>query len=126
MRGWNMLRAYFNPRPGVQVLDGIRNRYMNVRAHPIAPDLVFATYRLEFDIKVKGQKAMTSWDRVTATFRRRDGELKMITYAEGPMAPMTMVRKMMQNAVPDDFDEFIKAQPKAVPPAATPPTAAEP
>ena len=116
MRGWSMLRAYFNPRPGVQMLDGIRNRYSNLRAHLIAPDLAFATYKLEFDIRVKGQKAMTSWDRVTATFRRKNGEWKMVTYAEAPMAPLTMVRRMLQQAVPEDFDAYIKEQPPAIVP----------
>jgi ketosteroid isomerase-like protein len=120
MRGWGLIRAYFNPRPGVQMLDGIRNRYTNVRAHLLAPDLAFASYRLDFDIKVKGQKALTSWDRVTAVFRRKGGEWKMVTYAEAPMAPLTMVRRMQQDKVPEDFDEFIKAQPPAIPPA-TPP-----
>ncbi|MBM4196381.1 MAG: nuclear transport factor 2 family protein [Gammaproteobacteria bacterium] len=116
MRGWPLLRAYFNPRPGVQVLDGILNHYSKVRAHMIAPDLAFATYQLDFTIQVKGQRPMTSWDRVTAVFRRRGEEWKMISYVESPMAPLTMVRKMMQRQVPDDFDEFVKAQPKAIPP----------
>lgn len=116
MKGWPMLRAYFNPRPGVQVLDGIRNRYSKVRAHMIAPDLAFATYQLEFTIQVKGQKPMTSWDRVTAIFRRKGDEWKMISYVESPMAPLTMVRRMMQREAPPDFSEWAKKQPPAIPP----------
>lgn len=112
MQGWGRLNAYFNPKPGVQVLDGIRNTYTDVRAHYLAPDLAMATYRLQFDIKVKGMKPMTSWDRVVAVFRRKDGEWKMAAYAEAPMAPLTMVRRMLQDAVPEDFDEFLRQQKK--------------
>jgi ketosteroid isomerase-like protein len=110
MHGWGRLNAYFNPKPGVQVLDGIRNRYSEVRARYLAPDLALATYKLEFDIKVKGMRPMTSWDRVMAVFRRKDGQWKMVAYGEAPMAPLTMVRRMLQEAVPEDFDEYLKEQ----------------
>jgi ketosteroid isomerase-like protein len=112
MHGWGKLNAYFNPKPGVQVLDGIRNRYTEVRARYLAPDLALATYRLEFDIKVKGMKPMSSWDRVMAVFRRKDGQWKMVAYGEAPMAPLTMVRRMLQEAVPADFDQYLRDQKK--------------
>lgn len=112
MHGWSLLDAYFNPKPGVQVLDGIRNEYTNVKAHYLAPDLAIATYRLRFDIKVKNMKPMSSWDRVIAVFRRKDGEWKLAAYAEAPMAPLTMVRRMLEQAVPADFDEFLQNRPK--------------
>jgi ketosteroid isomerase-like protein len=115
MQGWNLINAYFNPKPGVQVLDGIRNEYSNVKAHYLAPDLAIATYRLRFDIKVKNMKPMSSWDRVMAVFRRKDGEWKLTAYAEAPMAPLTMVRKMLEQSVPADFNEYIQSRPK--PPA---------
>ena len=106
--GWAQIEKYFNPVPGVAMLDGIRNRYSEVRAHFLAEDLAFATYRLDFDIKVRRQTPMSSWDRIVAVFRRVDGEWKLATYAEAPMAPLTMVRKMLENAVPEDFDDFIR------------------
>jgi ketosteroid isomerase-like protein len=112
MQGWNLINAYFNPKPGVQVLDGIRNEYTNVKAHYLAPDLAIATYRLRFDIKVKNMKAMSSWDRVMAVFRRKDGEWKLTAYAEAPMAPLTMVRRMLEQAVPADFNESLQGRPK--------------
>jgi ketosteroid isomerase-like protein len=112
MHGWGKLNAYFNPKPGVQVLDGIRNRYSEVRARYLAPDLALATYKLEFDIKVKSMKPMRSWDRVMAVFRRKDGQWKMVAYGEAPMAPLTMVRRMLQEAVPEDFDDFLQQQKK--------------
>ena len=110
MHGWSVLKAYFNPKPGVQVLDGIWNEYTDVRAHYLADDLAVATYKLTYHIKVKRAKPMSSWDRVLAVFRKQDGEWKLTAYAEAPMSPLTMVRKMMENAVPEEFDEFLKEQ----------------
>ena len=110
MHGWQRIRAYFNPKPGFTVLDGIRNEYSDVRASYLADDLAIATYRLRFDIKVKRQKPLSSWDRVMAVFRKKDGQWKLLAYAEAPMAPLTMVRKMLQNQVPEDFDEYLEQQ----------------
>jgi ketosteroid isomerase-like protein len=110
LHGWARINAYFNPKPGVQVLDGIRNRYSEVRARLLAPDLAFATYRLDFDIKVKNMKPMSSWDRCMATFRKRGSEWKLVTYGEAPQAPLTMVRKMLENAAPADFNDWMKQQ----------------
>jgi ketosteroid isomerase-like protein len=109
MHGWQRIKGYFNPKPGSTVLDGIRNEYSDVRANYLSDDLAIATYKLRFDIKVKRQKAMSSWDRVMAVFRRKDGEWKLMAYAEAPMAPGTMVRRMLQDAVPDDFDDYLKS-----------------
>lgn len=95
MQGWKLIDAYF-ARPGV--LDGIRNEYSRVRAHYLAPDLAIATYFLRFDIKVKGQPALSGFDRIVAVFRKKDGEWKMAAYAEAPQAPLTMVRKMAQQS----------------------------
>ncbi len=129
MHGWKTIRAYF-ARSGV--IDGIRNEYTNVRAHLVAPDVAVATYRLRFDIKVKNLQPLSSFDRIMAVFRKKNGEWKMIAYAEAPQAPLTMVRKalktsksldpaqqkellrtiqtLLQDAVPEDFDEWLEKQ----------------
>ncbi len=108
--GWEGIRAYFNPRPGVDMLDGLRVRYTDVRANYLTHDIALATYNLHFDLKVKGQEAMSSWDRVLSVFRRSGEEWKLVVYAEAPMAPSTMVRRMLQNQVPDDFDSYLAEQ----------------
>lgn len=132
MHGWKLIDAYF-ARPGV--LDGIRNEYTSVRASYLAPDLAIATYRLRFDIKVRNMKPLAGFDRVVAVFRRKDGEWKLARYAEAPQAPITMVRKLgkdsksltpeqlkellrtiqrlQEEAVPPDFDAWLRAQPSA-------------
>ena len=48
---------------------------------------------------------MSSWDRVMAVFRKNDGERKLTAYAE---APLTIMRKMIYDQVPDDFDEWFE------------------
>lgn len=129
MYGWQTIKAYFD-RPGS--LDGIRNEYSEVRARHLAPDLALATYRLRFDLAVKGMQPLSSFDRVVAVFRRRDGDWKLTAYAEAPQAPLTMVRKLAKNSktlgpaeqkallktvqslledtVPADFEQWLKTQ----------------
>jgi len=116
MLGWKRIRAYFNPKPGFTVLDGIRNEYSNVRANYLADNLAIATYQLRFDIKVKRQKALSSWDRVMAVFRRKNGQWKLLAYTEAPMAPLTMMRKMLQEQVPEDFPDYIESKKKSTAP----------
>ena len=129
------LDNYFNPVPGKQILDGIKNRYSEIRAKYITPDVAVATYRLDYDIKLVGMPASHGWDRVMAVFVREDDKWKMSAYTEAPMGPATMVRKMMQAhpanteaeeadyatttrtikslsqaGVSDDFAEFLEAR----------------
>jgi ketosteroid isomerase-like protein len=110
MHGWARIDKYFNPVPGIKILDGIYNEYSDVRASYLAEDLAVATYHLRFDIKVRRQKAMSSWDRVMAVLRRQDDGWKLVAYAEAPMAPLTMVRRMLENQVPENFEADIEAQ----------------
>jgi ketosteroid isomerase-like protein len=98
MHGWNVINAYFNPPPQFPVLESIRNEYTKVKAHAVAPDVAVATYRLRFDIKLRGKPAVSSYDRVMAVFKKRDGEWKLTAYTEAPMAPLTMVRQMTQKS----------------------------
>jgi len=113
MHGWDRINKYFNPVPGVKILDGIFNEYSDVRASYLAEDLAVATYHLRFDIKVRRQPAMSSWDRVMAVLRRKDGEWKLVAYAEAPMAPLTMVRRMLEDKVPAEFEDYLEAQKEA-------------
>ncbi len=94
--GKQRLNSYFNPVPGKRILDGIDNRYSEVRAKLIAPDIAVATYRLDYDIKLASMPASQGWDRVMAVFVREGKGWKLTAYAEAPMGPATMVRKMMQ------------------------------
>lgn len=129
MHGWSAIRAYFN-RPGV--LEGLRNEYSNLSAHYLAPDVAMATYQLRFTLKVRDLKPFSTFDRIVAVFRRKNGEWKMMAYVEAPQAPLTAVRNalktsksldatqqkellrtiytLMEDAVPEDFDEWLEKQ----------------
>jgi ketosteroid isomerase-like protein len=100
--GQERLASYFNPVPGKQILEGIDNRYSQVRAKYITPDVAVATYRLDYDIKIIGMPATGGWDRVMAVFVRDAGQWKLSAYAEAPMGPATMVKKLMQQSPPAD------------------------
>jgi len=94
--GRDRMDKYFNPVPGRRILDGIDNRYSKVRAKYVAPNIAVATYRLDYDIKLVGMPASGGWDRVMAVFVKDGEDWKLSAYAEAPMGPATMVRKMMQ------------------------------
>lgn len=103
--GQSRLDGYFNPRPGRKILDGIDNKYSKVRAKYVAPNVAVATYRLDYDIKLVGMPAMHGWDRLMAVFVKEGDSWKLSAYAEAPMGPATMVRKMMK-AHPATTDEM--------------------
>jgi hypothetical protein len=105
--GRKRLDNYFNPVPGRRILDGIDNRYSEVRAKYLTPELAVATYRLDYDLKLVGQPATHGWDRVMAVFAHRDGRWLMTAYAEAPMGPATMVRKMMKAHPPANEEEKV-------------------
>lgn len=96
--GRERLDRYFDPVPGRRILDGIDNRYSEVRAKPVAPGVAVATYRLDYDIKLAGMPANHGWSRIMAVFVRAGDDWKLTAYAEAPMGPSSMVRKMMAAA----------------------------
>ena len=90
------LDNYFNPMPGRRILDGIDNKYSEIRAKYLSPTIAVATYRLDYDIKLVGRPASHGWDRAMAVFVKAGDSWKMTAYTEAPMGPATMVRKMMK------------------------------
>lgn len=106
--GQERMNNYFNPVPGRRILDGIDNRYSEVRAKYVAPDVAVATYRLDYDIKLVGMSASHGWDRIMAVFVRTDDGWRLTAYTEAPMGPRTMVRRMMK-ATPAETDEAREA-----------------
>jgi ketosteroid isomerase-like protein len=94
--GQSRLDNYFNPVPGKRILEGIDNRYSEVRAKYVAPGVAVATYRLDWDIKLTGMPAVAGWDRVMAVFVETGDLWKLSAYAEAPMGAASMVRKKMK------------------------------
>ncbi len=98
------LDNYFNPVPGKRILEGIDNKYSEVRAKYLAPNVAVATYRLDYDIKLTGMNAAHGWNRIMAVFVQDKSGWKMSAYTEAPMGPATMVRRMMKEQ-PAESDE---------------------
>ncbi len=103
--GKKRLDNYFNPVPGRRILDGIDNRYSQVRAKYVAANIAVATYRLDYDIKLVGMNAAHGWDRIMAVFVETSDGWKLSAYAEAPQGPATMVRKMMKKHPAETEDE---------------------
>jgi len=133
--GKSRIDNYFNPVPGRKILEGIDNRYSEVRAKYVAPNVAVATYRLDYDLKLVRMPAVGGWDRVMAVFVKGDDGWRLSAYTEAPMAPGTMIRKKMKDqpaeteeqkeaykitrdtirslnegAVSEGFDEFLEAR----------------
>ncbi len=102
--GKERMANYFNPVPGRRILDGIDNRYSEVRAKYLATDIAVATYRLDYDLKLKGMPAVNGWDRIMAVFRKDANGWKLTAYAEAPQGPASMVRKLIKK-VPATTEE---------------------
>jgi ketosteroid isomerase-like protein len=94
--GSERMDKYFDPVPGKRILDGIDNRYSEVRAKYVAPNVAVATYRLDYDLKLAGTPAVHGWNRIMAVFVATDDGWKLSAYAEAPMGPRSMARRMMQ------------------------------
>ena len=107
IRDWDGLRRYWDPVPGQVVIEAIRNVYSNVEAKLVAPDVAVATFDLRYDLKVVGQPPTGGEDRVLAVFVRRDGGWKFSAYAEAPLNPVALVRRLYQRSVPADFDDYL-------------------
>jgi hypothetical protein len=91
---WDALRRYWEPVPGRVVIEAIRNVYSNVSAKLVAPDVAVATFDLRYDLKVVGQTPTGGEDRVLAVCVRRDGAWKFAAYAEAPLNPVALVRRL--------------------------------
>lgn len=115
---WDSLRTYWDPVPGQVVIEAIRNVYSNVRAKLVAPDVAVATFDLRYDLKVVGQPPTGGDDRVLAVFVRREGEWRFSAYAEAPLNPSALVRRLYQQSVPADFADYLAAHGRTPAPGA--------
>ena len=106
--GWPNLSRYWDPVPGKKILIGIRNRYSNVKAKLVGEDVAVAVYDLRYDMQIIGQKPLGGNDRIMAVFRKKPDGWKYTAYIEAPLNPMTLVRKLYQESVPDDFQDYLK------------------
>lgn len=105
--GWEQLEKYWVPVPGKRSVEAIHMHYYNVHAKIIGPDLSLAGFWVRHDMKVRGPMKPWGGDaRVTAVFRRKDGNWRFVSYAEACMSPLNYMRKLYEMNLSPDFAEF--------------------
>ena len=82
-------------------------RYREIRAKQIAPDLAVVACWVRHDMKLRGPMKATGGDaRVMSVFRKKPEGWRFIAYAEGPMSPVLFMHKLYEMNVSPGFDEF--------------------
>lgn len=107
---WKQLEKYWVPVSGKRSIEAIMMRYYDVHAKLIAPDLALAAFWVRHDMKIRGP--LNAWGgnaRVTAVFRRKNGDWRFISYAEACMTPLRYMQKLYELNLSPDFPEFHKA-----------------
>ena len=84
-------------------------RYYDVHAKLIAPDLALAAFWVRHDMKMRGPLKPWGGDaRVSAVFRRKDGDWRFISYAEACMTPLRYMQKLYEMNLSPEFADFHK------------------
>ena len=107
--GWKQLEKYWVPAPGKRSIDAIMMRYYDIHAKLIAPDLALAAFWVRHDMKIRGPLKPWGGDaRVSAVFRRKDGDWRFISYAEACMTPLLYMQKLYEMNLSPEFADFHK------------------
>lgn len=107
---WPELERYWNPRPGMRVIDGLWNIYTNLRPKLVAPDVAVVLFDLEWDIKPPRAKPVSGTDPGIAVLKRKPEGWRMVAYVEACMHPAAYVSKMFQDQVRPSFTSFLAQQ----------------
>lgn len=107
---WPELERYWNPRPGMRVIDGLWNIYTNLRPKLVAPDVAIVLFDLEWNLKAPRAKPISGTDPGMAVLKRKPEGWRMTAYVEACMHPSTYVSKLFQENVRTDFVRFLSEQ----------------
>ena len=106
--GREATEAYFKPQPAN--LYAHRERYSNVEATLLAPDLAVATYHVRYDEHAQGRLPLGGWTRVVAVMHRENGQWTFLGEFETPMSLISQVRRLQEEALSPDFVDFARQQ----------------
>jgi hypothetical protein len=99
---WPKLRDYWRRTQALN--QRIAVRYGDLGVKPLGPDLAFAFWRLHWDIKLSNRpNALGGDNRVFAVVRRTPAGARLCCYVEGPLAPITYMRKLYEASVTPGF-----------------------
>lgn len=105
--GWKDLRRYWSP--GVSLIDGLWNQYVDLRPKLVTPDVAVVLFQLDWDIKVKyARHASSGSDPGMAVLKKTPEGWRMVAYIESCMSPSVYVRKLFERQARPSFLEFLK------------------
>jgi len=106
--GRKPVEAYF--KPPLKNLYSYRERYANVEATYLAPDLADVTYHVRYDMHAITRTPLGGWSRIFAIMRKEDGGWKFQAQFETPMSLISQARRTHEEALSADFLEFSRQQ----------------
>lgn len=106
--GRKPVEAYF--KPPLKNLYAYRERYANLEATYLAPDLAAVTYHVRYDMHAITRTPLGGWSRIFAIMRKENGAWKFQAQFETPMSLISQARRTHEEALSADFLEFSRQQ----------------
>jgi hypothetical protein len=106
--GRRLAEGYF--KPPLKNLYAYRERYSNIEAMALAPDLALATYRVRYDMHAITRTPLGGWSRIFAVMKKEDGRWRFQAQFEVPMSLVSQGRWTHEAALAADFPEFARRQ----------------
>ncbi len=100
---WDGLRAYWRHNEGFH--EKVRLGFSGYVYKPLGDDRVMVVFDMRWDIRFRNfeSDAMGGDNRVVTTLRRVDGQWRLTSWAEAPIAPIIYMRRLYERDVASDF-----------------------
>lgn len=106
--GRKAVEAYF--KPPMKNLYAYRERYSNIEAQSLAPDLALATWHVRYDMHAITRIPLGGWARIVGVLRREQGAWRFVTQYETSMSAISQARRIHEESLDPDFAEFARRQ----------------
>jgi hypothetical protein len=107
VNNWSDLEDYWEPTPGARLVEAIFLTYTVDDAKFLSDDIAMAIGWVRHDMKmVFRKKAWGGEARLNATFRKRDGEWKLVAYCEAPITGAMYLQRLMEGIVRPEFNQL--------------------
>ena len=106
--GRKPVEAYF--KPPLKNLYAYRERYSNIEAMPVGPDLAVITYHVRYDMHAITRTALGGWSRIFAVMKKEGARWRFIAQFEAPMSLVSQARWTHEAALAADFPGFAHRQ----------------
>lgn len=106
--GRRSVEAYF--KPPMKNLYSYRERYSDIEAMNLEPDLAAVTYHVRYDMHAITRTPLGGWSRIFAIMRKVDDRWLFVAQFEAPMSMISQARWTHEAALAPDFLEFSRRQ----------------